>query len=414
MKHTPWHWVPSLYIYQGIPYSIVMTTSALFYQSMDIDIASFTFWTSMLYLPWTIKPLWSPIVEAYSTKRHWVTVTQFVVAFLFLLLGASFQTTWFYPLSLLTLLFIAIGSASHDIACDGLYMLALDNKQQSFFVGIRSVFYKVAMIASLGLIPVIVDYVNGTNSDTAPGWTIAFAILGGVMLLLWLYNRHFLPRPNDTTSTESNNLKIYKDVLVSFFNKPGVVPAIAFLLLYRLGEAQLAKIATPFLTDERSNGGLGMTLTDYSLAYGTLGMIALTIGGVIGGWMASKYGLKRLIWPMVAFMNIPNIVYVALAFMQPTSNSWTIYAAIITEQLGYGFGFTAYTLFLLQYVGESTYKTAEYALGTALMALGMMIPGMFSGFVQEAIGYEWFFIYVVICCIPGTLLVKYLRITENK
>lgn len=410
MNKTPWLWVPTLYLYQGIPYSIVMTTSALFYQSMGINVASFTFWTSLLYLPWTIKPLWSPLVEAYSTKRHWVTMTQMLVAVLFLALGLSFQSTWFYPLSLLTLLFIALGSASHDIACDGFYMLALNTKEQSFFVGIRTVFYKIAMLAALGLIPIIVDTVNATENNTSWGWTVAFTALGAVMLLLWLFNKHTLPHPTDTTSNNAHSLSIYKEVIVSFFSKPGVLPAIGFLLLYRLGEAQLAKIATPFLIDDRANGGLGMSMTDYGIAYGTLGMIALTIGGVVGGWMASKYGLKRLIWPMVAFMNIPNLVYVALAIWQPASDSTTIYAAIITEQLGYGFGFTAYMLFLLQYVGDSKYKTAEYALGTALMALGMMLPGMISGFIQEAIGYEWFFIYVVICCIPGTILAKYLHI----
>lgn len=410
MNKTPWLWVPTLYLYQGIPYSIVMTTSALFYQSMGINVASFTFWTSLLYLPWTIKPLWSPLVEAYSTKRHWVTMTQMLVAVLFLALGLSFQFTWFYPLSLLTLLFIALGSASHDIACDGFYMLALNTKEQSFFVGIRTVFYKIAMLAALGLIPIIVDTVNATENNTAWGWTVAFTALGTVMLLLWLFNKHTLPHPTDTTSNNAHSLSIYKEVIVSFFSKPGVLPAIGFLLLYRLGEAQLAKIATPFLIDDRANGGLGMSMTDYGIAYGTLGMIALTIGGVVGGWMASKYGLKRLIWPMVAFMNIPNLVYVALAVWQPASDSATIYAAIITEQLGYGFGFTAYMLFLLQYVGDSKYKTTEYALGTALMALGMMLPGMISGFIQEAIGYEWFFIYVVICCIPGTILAKYLHL----
>lgn len=414
MNKTPWFWVPSLYLYQGIPYSIVMTTSALFYQSMGINVSSFTFWTSLLYLPWTIKPLWSPIVEACSTKRRWVVITQMVVAVLFLLLGLSFQIQWFYPLSLLTLLFIALGSASHDIACDGFYMLALNSRQQSFFVGIRTVFYKVAMLAAVGLIPIVVDYVNGKNtSNSSWGWTVAFITLSIVMLALWLYNSRMLPHPTDTTSDSSSSLTIYKEVIVSFFSKPGVVPSIAFLLLYRLGEAQLAKIATPFLIDDRSNGGLGMSMTDYGIAYGTLGMIALTLGGVVGGWLASKFGLKRLIWPMVAFMNLPNLVYVALAIWQPVADSWTIYAAIITEQLGYGFGFTAYMLFLLLYVGDSKYKTAEYALGTALMALGMMLPGMISGFVQELVGYDYFFIYVVICCIPGTILVKYLRLEDN-
>ncbi len=411
-----WLWVPSLYLYQGIPYSIVMTTSTLFYKDMGIPLASFTFWTSLLYLPWTIKPLWSPLVEARSTKRTWIVATQFFVAAAFILLASSFfiHESLFYPLSLSLLALIAFGSASHDIACDGFYMLALDERHQSFFVGIRSTFYRIAMLAALGIIPIITGFVQQqfTGPDSIPlGWGIALVSLGLFLLLLAVYNNFVLPRPDDRTAGSSQ--RIFLDVLRSFFTKPGALPALLFLFLYRLGEAQLAKIAPPFLIDSRDNGGLGLSLEQYGLAYGTIGMISLTVGGILGGWFASRYGLRRMLWWMVALMNIPNAVYVALAFFQPSASSPLIYVAISAEQFGYGFGFTAYMLFLMNYVSRSRYKTAEYALGTALMALGMMLPGMVSGFISERLTYTPFFIYVLLCCIPGIVLAAFIPIVDS-
>ncbi len=412
-----WRWVPTLYLYQGIPYSIVMTTSALFYANMGISTASFTFWTSLLYLPWTIKPIWSPIVEAVSTKRNWVVATQLFVAAAFVLLGLSFfaEQSIFYPLSLVLLALIAFGSASHDIACDGFYMLALTTEKQSFFVGIRSTFYRIAMPTSLGALPAISGFVQenvGAENPVAMGWTVAIGCLGVFLLMLAVYNQFALPRPSDTTA--GNTQSIFKEVIRSFFTKKGAVPAILFLLFYRLGEAQLAKIATPFLIDERQNGGLAMSLAQYGFAYGTAGMISLTVGGILGGWFASKYGLRRMLWWMVAFMNVPNFVYVALATFQPEPTSLWVYGSIIAEQFGYGFGFTAYMLFLINYVSGSRYKTAEYSIGTAIMALGMMLPGMISGWVSELLGYELFFVYVLICCIPGIVLTAFIPIIDEQ
>lgn len=415
-QRNGWQWVPSLYLYQGIPYSIVMTTSALFYKQMGVEIALFTFWTSLLYLPWTIKPLWSPLVEKHGTKRKWVIITQLLIAIAFTVLGLCFNLDSFFPISICLLALIAFGSASHDIACDGFYILALPQKEQQFFVGIRTTFYRVAMLAALGFLPMLVGVVHDHTSNVAMGWTIALSALGIFLLALALYNHLALPHPTDNTSaTSSNSWQVCVTVLCSFFCKKGALPAVLFFLLYRLGEAQLAKIATPFLIDDRANGGLAMSTLQYGSAYGTAGMIALTLGGIAGGWLASRFGLRRVIWPMVAFMNLPNIVYVVLAATQPAASDWSIYAAIVTEQLGYGFGFTAYMLFLLHYVSDSEYKTAEYALGTALMSLGMMLPGMVSGYVSELLGYQWFFVYVLICCIPGTILTAFLPLgAENK
>jgi len=229
-------------------------------------------------------------------------------------------------------------------------------------------------------------------------------------LLLAIYHRIVLPRPIETKEKTKVDLKVYGDVFKSFFTKPGIVPALIFFLMYRLGEAQLVKVATPFLVDARNSGGIGLTSAQYGIAYGTLGMICLTIGGILGGIVASKFGLKKMIWVMAFAMNIPVSVYVYLSTFQPVPGDLSIYLSIAAEQMGYGFGFTAYMLYMLSFVGESKYKTAEFAIGTSLMALGMMIPGMISGYMKELLGYQHFFIYVMICAIPGIIAIKFLKI----
>jgi MFS transporter, PAT family, beta-lactamase induction signal transducer AmpG len=541
-NRNPWAWVPSLYFYQGIPYSIVMITSGLIYKTMGISIASFAFWTSFLYLPWTVKFLWSPYVDAVSTKRNWVVWTQLLLAIAFIVVGMMMPTSFFYPVTIALFGLIAISSASHDIAADGFYMLALDQHKQAFFVGIRSTFYRFAMLTALGLLPLIagiiqkntgLDPVNfevrsvsasqykgpdtinfqtlssasagkpsiiiypddvtvpmcaGTESkldssvvyirlsappkegetivanvsrksgskdidiskkqtgryeftsknwnesavltikttpnlasvttssfsitsgNVAFSWTVSLVVLGIVLVLLALYNRIMLPYPSDNVVKEKESLKVYVDVFISFFTKPGVIPALCFFLFYRLGEAQLVKVATPFLVDSRNAGGIGLTSAQYGIAYGTIGMLCLTAGGILGGIIASKFGLKKLIWVMAFAMNIPISVYILLSTFQPEPGNIAIYAAIACEQFGYGFGFTAYTLYMLHFVGESRYKTAEFAICTSLMAFGMMLPGMISGYMKEMMGYQHFFIYVILCSIPGLIAIKFLKI----
>ncbi|MDO4461505.1 MAG: MFS transporter [Bacteroidia bacterium] len=403
----PYSYIPTLYIYQAIPYSIVMTTSVLMYQQLGISTASFAFWTSLLYLPWTIKPLWSPLVESVGTKRSWIVSTQFIIAILFAVIGFSLQCDAFYILSLVGLALIAFTSASHDIACDGFYILALNEREQSYYVGIRSTFYRLGTMAAIGLMPIVVGQMAGLTDNP---WSVSFIILGAVLAILAMANTLLMPKPSDKTA-ESSGLSIYKDVIRSFFNKPGAISAIAFMLLFRLGEAQLAKIATPFLVNSADKGGLGLTETQYGILYGTVGVIALTLGGILGGFAAGKWGLKRSIWPMTLSMNLPNIAYVIIAHTQPAADSISVMAAVVVEQFGYGFGFCAYMLFLIDYVRDSKYKTAEYALATAIMALGMMIPGMVSGWAYSLLGesYELFFIYVLICCIPGMALIPTIK-----
>ena len=537
---SPWSWIPTLYFFQGIPYSIVMITSGLIYKTMGISIASFAFWTSLLYLPWAIKPLWSPYIDVVSTKRNWVVWTQFLLGLAFIAVGIGMPFSFFYPLTIAIFALVAVASASHDIAADGFYMYALDQHKQAFFVGIRSTFYRFAMLTALGLLPVIAgliqkntglesvnfeaksvlpeEYVpfnpsqivitrtqgkpsillfprdlqvpvfqtgiskldsaviyialsappdegetvvvnvarksgskdidlskkqtgryeftsfnwdkpvaasvkvnHNLTGKTASGflvtagniafsWTVSLGILGILLLLIALYNKIMLPHPAERNSNEKMGWNVYKEVFVSFFTKPGVVPALIFFLLYRLGESQLVKVATPFLVDSRSSGGIGLTSAQYGIAYGTIGMACLTLGGILGGITAAKFGLKRLILIMALCMNIPISVYIYLSYTQPMPGDFTIYLAIALEQFGYGFGFTAYMLYMLHYVGESRFKTAEYAIGTSLMALGMMLPGMISGSMKESLGYQHFFVYVILCSIPGLLAIRFLRI----
>lgn len=407
----PYAYIPTLYIYQAIPYSIVVTTSVMMYLQMGVSASSFAFWTSLLYLPWAIKPLWSPVVESYGTKRKWVVYTQFLMAILFALLGLALQCDAFYVMSLVGLAVIAFASASHDIACDGFYILALDEREQNYYVGIRSTFYRLGTMAAIGLVPILVGYLNPV-SDLP--WSLAFVVLGVVLGVLALVNALLMPRPHDTTAN-SNSGVVYLEVVKSFFSKPGVKVSVAFMLLYRLGEAQLSKIATPFLVDSVNNGGIGLSEAQYGVIYGTAGVIALTLGGILGGFAAGKWGLKKSIWGMVLAMNVPNVLYLLLAYLQPDTDSWIIWASVTTEQFGYGFGFCAYMLFLIDYVRDAKYKTAEYALATAIMALGMMVPGMVSGWVFESLdsSYTLFFAYVLVCTIPGMMLVPFIKRNLN-
>ncbi|MCF0190471.1 MAG: MFS transporter [Marinilabiliaceae bacterium] len=415
-KLKPLRFLPSLYIYQAIPYSIVMTTSVVMYQALDISASSYAFWTSLLYLPWTIKPLWSPIIEKYGTKREWIIWTQTAVALLFITLAFSLKSEIFYPLSLTCFLLIAFTSASHDIACDGYYMLALNTKQQNYFVGFRSTFYRIGSMAAVGAIPILVHNISGfVENKTEKAWLYSLIILAITLAALMITNALTMPHPpSDMRDCRSEGAGIYSTILKSFFSKYRVIPAMLFILLYRFGEAQLSKIAPSFLLAETEKGGLEMSMDLYGIMYGTAGIIALTTGGILGGIYVAHKGLEKSLWPMALCMNIPNIAYVLLSIHQPESCSLSVWSAIIIEQFGYGFGFTSYMLFLIHYVRNSQYKTAEYALATGIMALGMMLPGMISGFVADTLGYQGFFVYILICTIPGMAVIPFLSVKEEK
>ncbi len=608
-KSSAWSWIPTLYFAEGIPYVVVATTFALImYKRLGLSNTDAALFTSWLYLPWVIKPFWSPFVDLLKTKRWWIVTMQLLIGAGFAGVAFLLPTSLYIQGSLAIFWLIGFSSATHDIAADGFYMLALDSSQQSFFVGIRSTFYRLATITGQGLLVILAgsleswtgteplqftvqssntiqnelvmpnkdvtvpvtdemtfvafpstlvlntnnispdslgkiktfaseqnqkngfiqleksaaeikkekeswwkshvsaplghfiktnfgekrDAVSGSdgkvgnaglvavrltkkpekdqnvvlNSSFAKGdksisllagerivfteenwdkpaylvveldyklkdevksefkgisgniklaWSITFFILAGFFILIFVYHRFVLPRPVSDHSTEANSAKdIFKEfgrTFATFFQKPGVGLAIAFMLLYRLGEAMLVKMASPFLLDARELGGMGLTTGQVGLVYGTVGVLSLTLGGIVGGIAASRKGLKFWIWPMALSITLPHLAYLYLSWFMP-ENLILINIAVAIEQFGYGFGFTAYMLYMI-YFADGEHKTAHYAICTGFMALGMMLPGMFAGWLQDLLGYNHFFIWVLICAIPTLAVIPFLKINKE-
>jgi PAT family beta-lactamase induction signal transducer AmpG len=570
-----WLWVPSLYFAEGIPYVLVMTLSVIFYKRMGISNTDIALYTSWLYLPWVIKPLWSPVVDILKTKRFWILVMQLCVGAGLAGVALSIPASRFFQYTLAFFWLVAFSSATHDIAADGFYMLGLTRHDQAFFVGIRSTFYRIAMLTGQGLLVILAGYfeartglpevevgvvasgqegipsfepgevaiqtdtsdiyfftrnqveigrglipadsakrlmaaveqwnrehrfysgdeqpalqsetdgstgnmgltwfylskrpeegerivlhfsfekgdksialvrsyrfefngqnwnvpafalfqvdpkLNRASSATFSGlsgnirlaWTIVFAIIAVLFAGFFLYHRFILPGPEEDRPGKSRGGEFIREFIgtfVEFFRKKHIGVILTFLLVYRLGESQLVKLASPFLLDSQEAGGLGLTTGDLGLIYGTIGIIALSVGGIIGGIAASARGLKYWLWWMVIAMNLPNLVYVFLSFVMPSS-LWVVGASVAVEQFGYGFGFTAYMLYMI-YVSEGRHKTAHFAITTGFMALGMMLPGMISGWIQELVGYRHFFIWVAFCTIPGFAVIPFLKIDPS-
>jgi PAT family beta-lactamase induction signal transducer AmpG len=595
---SPWGWIPTLYFAEGIPYVVVMTVSVIMYKRLGISNTDIALYTSWLYLPWVIKPFWSPFVDLLKTKRWWIVTMQLLIGAGLAGIALTLPAPAFFQYTLAFFWLMAFSSATHDIAADGFYMLALQEHQQAFFVGIRSTFYRLAMITGQGLLIILAGAIesrsglkpvsfevssnttqvafraklagdevftesrddlqfvlsdsaislptntissdsadelraraknqnvqNGFIEETKPietepslwsvwvsdplkktlkkawgeveqkaassdegaigmvgirlssspadarsivlnigrksgdknfklihgerlvftsdnwnkyawvlvqadpklsrvesarfeglsgniplAWSITFYVIAGLFILFFVYHRFVLPRPaSDTTVAQGQNImKEFGETLMSFVKKKNFMASIAFLLLFRLGESQLVKLASPFLLDAREDNGLGLTTSEVGWIYGTIGVAFLTMGGILGGYVASKKGLKYWIWWMTLAINLPNLVYVYLSYSTP-SNFVLIASGVAIEQFGYGFGFTAYMLFMILF-SEGKSKTAHFAFCTGLMALGMMVPGMISGWLQEIIGYQNFFVWVMICTIPGFFVVKFLRI----
>ena len=537
-ERSGWWWVPSLYYAEGIPYNIAMIISVVMYKTMGISNTAIAFWTSILYLPWILKPIWSPFVDVISTKRNWIIWMQLMLAVTFFGIAATIGLPWYFPLTISILWIVAFASATHDIAADGFYMMGLDEHQQAWYVGIRSTFYRFATITAMGLIVMLAGFIEantglepvGINVKTVPytsigkefnpdsllitaqpgepkiliypsevqiplydenisqrdstilffalsappdpdqtivvnfgrkegskdisldgpgrfefndknwnipvktnvksdhrlqeeaeakfeatagntpfSWAVSFSVLGFMLLAFTLYHKFALPHPVDTTSGNTRDIfKSYGDIFISFFKKEGIVPGILFLLLYRMAESQLVKLASPFLLDSQEVGGLALTTAQVGFVYGTIGIIALLIGGLLGGFLAARYGLKKWIWWMAIGINLPNLVYVFMSYVLPDS-LFIVTICVAVEQFGYGFGFTGYMLYMI-YLSEGKYKTSHFALTTAFMAFGMMIPGMISGYIQEFLGYQHFFIWVMIATIPSFIVLMFIKL----
>jgi PAT family beta-lactamase induction signal transducer AmpG len=410
----PWRWVPSLYFCQGLPYVAVMTLSVVMYKRLGVSNDDIAFYTSWLYLPWVIKPLWSPLVDLFGTKRGWVLTLQFVLGAAFALVALTVPGPAFLRWTLAVFWLLAFSSATHDIAADGFYLLALPVHRQAAFIGVRSTCYRVAMIAGQGGLVWIAGWLEHATGDTGRAWALVFALLAAVFVLAAGWHLFVLPRPADDHAARSaaatGRLGEFFSVFGAFFRKPGILATLAFLLFYRFAEAQALKLVTPFLLDARAKGGLGLDTQAVGLVYGTVGVAALLLGGLLGGWALSRAGLRRMLWPMICAMNLPNLVFVYLAFAQPES-LWLIGAGLALEQFGYGFGFAAYLLYMML-VAEGEHKTAHYAICTGFMALGMMLPGLKAGWIQELLGYGKFFVWVMLCTLPSFAVTALIRVDD--
>ena len=428
-KISPWAWVPTLYFAQGIPYFIVNNISVLMFAKMGVPNGDMALFTSLLYLPWTIKPFWSPFVDIIKTKRWWVVSMQILMSIAFILLtltiprpdeatmAAGTTPISMFTLTLILFIITAFASATHDIAADGFYMLALKSGEQAEFVGIRSTFYRLASIFGQGVLVAIAGAIELKYDNIPLSWTITMLVTAVMFSAVSLYHLFAIPKPASDKSVlapgTAGAKAIFKEfgrTFATYFTKPGVLLAIIFMLLYRLPEAQVVKLCQVFLLAPREAGGLGMTQIEVGFAYGVLAILGLTVGGIIGGICAANGGLRKWIWPMALATSLNCVAYIILSNVQPDysllSGKIITWSCIILEQFAYGFGFTAFMLFMM-YFAEGPYKTSHYAICTAFMALGMMLPGMAAGYIMENIlgdSYSNFF-WWVLCCNIATWLV---------
>jgi len=404
---TPWFWIPLLNFASGLPYAVIISVSVIMYKNLGISNEDIGVYTSLLYLPWVIKPLWSPFIELHGTKRKWFLSMQLLISIAFLIVGFLIPTNGFFMMTLAIFWVAAFASASNDIASDGFYLLALSKEQQSFFLGIRSTFYRLSMLAGNGLIVLFAGYLEHKYGDNSKAWSYTMIAVGLLMTVITIYNFFSTPKTenqNDNAIRENN--QNFATIFISFFKKKQIGIALAFILVFRLGEAQLLKMLSPFLLDSKELGGMALDTESVGVIYGTCGVAALTIGGILGGIAISRQGLTKWMLPMFLAMHLPIIGFILLAFFHPSS-VYYIYVVVILEQFGYGFGFTGFMMYLI-YVAEGESKTAHYALATGFMALGMMLPGMISGYIQHYLGYQNFFIWVFIATIPGLILSRFL------
>ena len=394
-RRNPWVWIPSLYFAEGLPYVVVMTVSVIMYKRLGISNADIALYTSWLYFPWVIKPLWGPIVDLVRTKRLWIILLQLVIGASLASVALTIPVPGFFRATLAVFWLMAFSSATHDIAADGFYMLGLKEHEQAAFVGVRSTFYRIAMVTGQGILVIVAGMIeSNTNGNTVLAWSVTFGILAAMFIVFGVYHRFMLPFPAADrpvrSGQERNPVAEFFEVFAAFFRKPRI---------------------TSILLDPRMKGGLGLTTSEVGIAYGTVGIIALTLGGLVGGFVIPRRGLKFWLWPMVIIMHLPDLMFVYLSQVQPSS-FMVINAAVAIEQFGYGFGFTAYMLFMIM-VSEGDHRTAHYAICTGIMALGMMLPGMFSGALQEWLGYPKFYLWVMLSTVPGFIVAALIKIDRE-
>ena len=429
---NPWLWVPTLYFLEGIPYFLVNNISMVMFNQMGVPNGEMSFFTTLLYFPWALKFLWAPFVDLIKTKRWWFITMQFIMLGLAALtilaipqpdpatIAATATEVKLFTGVLISFIIMAFASATHDIAADGFYMLALTSGVQAAMIGWRSVFYRLSNVfcnSALIAIPGIVyDWTIKQGEANMPiAWQVTMLITTIIFTLMAVWHLFFTPRPDTDKPNADTSVKEiitgFGKAFATYFTKPALWVAIAFMLLYRLPEGFLLKMIYPFLLGSREVGGLGLTMQEMGVVYGIIGVIFLLLGGILGGYYISRVGLKKAFWWMAIGMTLPCLSFVYLSMFLP-NNMIYVAVALAIEQFGYGFGFTAYMMYMM-YFSEGEFKTSHYAICTSFMALSMILPGLVAGYIQEAIGYQNFF-WMVICCSVATFLVTFLawRITD--
>ncbi len=421
---SPSLWVPSLYLGESLPYAAVMLMSVVLYQEMGLTDTQIALYTSWLGLPWVIKPLWSPFIDSIRTKRWWILAMQFLIGASLALVALSLPTTMWLRASLALFMLIAFSSSTHDISADGFYILGLSNQDQELYVGVRNTFYRIGMVLGQGGLVMLAGMLQegafGLPQFSIPvSWSVTFLMVGLLMLLLFAWHSRMLPQVESQTDAALasrgrwRHLHDFAQTWIVFFSKPHILTALCFILLFRLPEGLLTKIVPLFLKRSLDDGGLALSDVNYGIIYGTLGVIGLLGGGLLGGWLVSRYGLRRMLWPLVLCITLPDVVYVYLSYVQST-NLWLIGSCVFVEQVGYGLGFTAYTLYLVSF-SHGERSTSVFSLCTAFQYLGgVMLPGMVSGWLSDRLGYNQFFLAVMGFCLVTFAVTAMLHLPEEK
>lgn len=399
-RRSGWLWVPTLYFAEGLPYMVVMTVSAIMYKRFGLSNAELAFYCSLLSLPWVIKPFWSPLVDIYSSKRRWIIAMQVLMAAAFAAVAVALPGHAWFKASAASFMAVAFFSSTHDIAADGFYMLALDSRRQSYFVGIRTTAYRLAMIAGQGPLVMLAGWLEVYCGDIPQAWSTVFFVLSALFVILSAFHLFALPKPAADALRHVRSareaIREFADTFRTFFTKPHIAAALLFMLFYKFPEAQLQRLITPFLQDPVSSGGMGLSTLQVGVTYGVIGLVGLMAGGIAGGFTVARGGLRRWMMPMAWSMSLTCLAFVWLSY-SPSPSQLEIDLCVLLEQFGYGFGTTAYTLYLI-YFSKGDRSTSYYAIATGIMSLGMMLPGMLAGWIQKCVGYGLFFVWTVLCC----------------
>lgn len=409
-QRAPFTWVPTLYFAEGIPFFAVSLIAGILYKRLGLGNDVIALYTKLLLLPWSLKPLWSPLLEMFKTKKYFVVLLQLVGGVSLGLIALCLPLPAYFLYTIVLFAVVAFCSSTHDIAADGLYIASLSPKEQAAYAGWQSGFYSLARLFSQGGLIILAGYLEA-RMDVPHAWMAIFGTMGVILMLLGLYHARALPTGG--AARHSGSLReiraTFRDVLISFLKKPNILLLLLFILLYRVGEGQVVTIGPLFLVDKRSAGGLGLTMDLFGTIYGTVGTLAFLAGTVLGGYFTSWLGLRRAILPLICAMNFPNLAYVYLSVVRPTDHV-LIASAMSVEMFGYGFGFVGVMLLMMQEIAPGKYQTAHYAFANSLMNLGLMIPGAVSGKIQMALGYRRFFVWVLISSLPALILARFVPI----